>query len=232
LRKTDKYKFLGNYVNDKGNIDDQLKFMESKVSGAIREANKICCQNKVGKGVFEAKKLVYRLQVTKAVFHNIEAWTNLRKADWEKLECIQGKILRGLFGLPKSTPYWGMLYELDIIPVKLLHTYQRMMVYHNMMNSDSERIARDVLIEQEKNSHRECWIGNAKEEASAIGLEVSKEIVEGKSKSSWKKEVKDKITAAFEKEAETKKQQGKKLRFLRNKVERKLTSRTSTTGRQ
>ena len=84
-----------------------------------------------------------------------------------------------------------------------------------MMNSDSERTVRNVLIEQEKIGYGECWVGNAKAEASEIGLVVSKEILEGKPKSTWKKEVKEKIEAEFLKKAEEKKQQGKKMRFLR-----------------
>ena len=142
LGKTSVHKVLGNYVNDKGNMDDQLKFMEEKLGGVISETNKMCSQDKLGKLEWEGKKTVYDDQLVHAVFHNTEAWTNLRKSDWEKLESIQGKLLRGIFGMPKTTPYWGMLYELDIIPIKLHTTFNRLMVYHNMMNSDDKRVAK------------------------------------------------------------------------------------------
>ena len=141
-----------------------MVYMESKIPGVIREGNKLCCSQKVGKAEIEAKKLIYKAQITPAIFYNLEAWTNLRKSDWERIERIQGKILRGLFGLPKSTPYWGKLYKLDIIPVKLLTVYKRMMVYHDMVNSDKERVARKIILEQEKYCHKECWAGNAKRE--------------------------------------------------------------------
>ena len=106
------------------------------------------------------------------MFHNIEAWTNLRKTDWEKMESLQGKILRGLFGLPKSTPYWGLLYELNVIPIKLHITYKRLMVYHNLMNSDDDRVAKQIIKEQEKDGYEECWFGNVKREGKSIGIEV------------------------------------------------------------
>ena len=119
--------------------------------------------------------------------------------------------------MPKSTPYWGMLIELDILPIKLLIAYKRLMVYHNLMNSDDRRVARDVVIEQEKSGHKQCWFGNVEEDGNKIGIQVNEGAVVGKSKSEWKKEVKGKIRSAFEKEAEEKKQQGKKLRFLKQK---------------
>ena len=217
LLRTIVHKFLGNYVNEKGNLDDQLKYMESKVGGLVSEANKICCQKKLGVYEWDGKKTVYEAQIIPAVFHNIEAWTNLRKTDWEKMESLQGKILRGLFGLPKSTPYWGLLYELNVIPIKLHITYKRLMVYHNLMNSDDDRVAKQIIKEQEKDGYEECWFGNVKREGKSIGIEVNEEAVLGKQKSVWKKQVKEKIRVAFEAEMAVKKQHGVKLRFLGNR---------------
>ena len=167
-------------------------------------------------GIYEwdGKKTVYEAQITPAVFHNIEAWTNLRKTDWEKMESLQGKILRGIFGLPKSTPYWGLLHELDVIPIKLLITYKRLMVYHNLINSDDDRVAKHIVREQEKSEYEKCWYGNVKREGKGIGIEVNEKAVLGKPKSSWKKFVKGRIKEAFEAELEIKKQHGGKLRFL------------------
>ena len=58
LEKTSQYKVLGNMVNDKGNIDDQLVYMESKVGGIIREGRSLCCSSRVGKSEIDAKILV------------------------------------------------------------------------------------------------------------------------------------------------------------------------------
>ena len=103
LRRTEKYKYLGNFVNEKGNMDAQLEYMETKIPCVIREGNKLCCPQKVGKAEIDAKILVHKAQIVPAVFYNLEAWMNIRKADWERIERIQLKILRGLFGLTKNT---------------------------------------------------------------------------------------------------------------------------------
>ena len=49
LGKTEVYKLLGNMVNNKGNMDDQIKYMEGKVGGIIREGVKMCCATRIGK---------------------------------------------------------------------------------------------------------------------------------------------------------------------------------------
>ena len=184
LEKIDLYKYLGNIVNELGNMDDQLKFMEEKLPGILREGRKMCCSSRIGKFEMEGKKLIYEVLAVAAVFYNIEVWTNLRKSDKDKLKSIQGKLLRGLYGLPKTTPYWGILYELEILPIMLQLTYKKLMLYHNLINSDEDRLGKVVVEAQEASGFDECWFGELKREAEEIGLEISKEKVQGKVKSS------------------------------------------------
>ena len=208
------YRFLGNMVNEEGNMDDQLKFMETKLVIVVREGRKMCCQSKIGKFEVAAKKLVYQQLAVASVFFNIEVWTNFRKSDMQKMESIQGQLLKGLYGLPKSTPYWGLLYELDVIPIKYVITYKRLMLYHNIMNSDDKRVIKHIVREQEASEYEKCWFGNLKREGENCGIIVNEDLVRGKRKSKWKKEVKKKIEMAVKKEMEEKKKCSKKMRFL------------------
>ena len=130
------YKYLGNMVNEDGNMDDQLKLMESKIGGIVSEGKRICCRTKIGKYEIEGKKLIYEQTAECSVFYNVEVWTNFRQSDKDKMESIQGQVLKGLFGLPKTTPYWGLLFELNVMPILYKITYKRMMLYHNIVNSE------------------------------------------------------------------------------------------------
>ena len=218
IKRTEEYEYLGNWINEKGNIDRQLEKMESKAQDAIRICNNMCSQAKIGGMEFSAKKLVYETVAVHMVYYNIEAWTNLRKKDYEKLESIQGNIIKGMFGLPKSTPYWGTLYELDILPIHLHLTYKKLMIYHTLINSDEERTAKKVVIIQEILKHEQCWYGNVRTEAENIGIKLNRNRLLGMKKSNWKKFVKKKIQEAFQKEFEEKKKCMKKLRFLNSKA--------------
>ena len=176
------YKCLGNMVNEEGNMDDQLKFMESKVAALVREGKKMCCKSKIGKFEMIAKKVVYERLAELAVFFNIEVWTNFRCSDVEKMETLQGKVLKGLYDLPKSTPYWGLLYELNIMPIMYRITYKRMMLYHNIINSDERREIKKVVQEQEASGYERCWFGNLKSEGRMVDIDVREELVKGKRK--------------------------------------------------
>ena len=145
-------------------MDAQLDFMKKKSKALIREANKMCCPHLVGRYELNAKLLVYESTVIKSLYYNIETWTNLRKSDAEQLEILQGQVLKGMLGLPKATPYWGILYELDIMPINLVLSYRKLMLYHSIMNSDDRRVIKDLLREQEKSQYKACWYGNVREE--------------------------------------------------------------------
>ena len=103
------------------------------------------------------------------------------------------------------------------MPIMVALTYKKLMFYHNIVNSDDNRIVKALVREQERSGNKECWVGNIIEEAGSLDIEVSQETVRGKPKSTWKKEVKSKIRVAVERELEEKKKEYKKLRFLKKK---------------
>ena len=185
--------------------------------GIIREGRKMCGCSRVGKSELDAKKLVYEVLAKKSIFYNLEVWTNLRKKDFAKLQSIEGQVIRGLFGLPKTTPYWGIIHELGILPIILTLTYRKLMLYHNLINSDDERLAKVLVEAQEESEIQECWYAEVKKEAKEIGIELKREIVKGKLKSTWKREVKEKIKGAEEKLLAEKREESTKMRFLESK---------------
>ena len=91
------------------------------------------------------------------------------------------------------------------------------MLFHNLMNSDDQRIAKSIVKEQAKSGHDLCWYGNLRKESEQIGLVLHEELVVGKIKSRWKKEVKEKIGADVERKMGMEKTERRKMRFLQKR---------------
>ena len=108
--------------------------MQVKAGNIKRQINAMCSKYKVGKAEIEAKLLVYKVVGITAIYYNIEAWSHLRKIDGEELERIQGRVIKEILDLPKSTPYWGIIYELNLMPIRLLILYKKMMLYHGIIH--------------------------------------------------------------------------------------------------
>ena len=90
-----------------------------------------------------------------------------------------------------------------------------MMLYHNILNSDDDRLVKRTVEYQEMSGHEKCWFGNLKKEGEELGIEVNEGKVKGVMKSNWKREVKKKIQMAVEKKISEKKTDSKKLRFIK-----------------
>ena len=69
LQKTNVYKYIGNMVNEKGNMDDQLEFMESKTYGKVHDGKRTCCRNEIEKYEIEAKGVVYKQLAVPSILH-------------------------------------------------------------------------------------------------------------------------------------------------------------------
>ena len=50
---------------------------------------------------------------------------------------IQGKMLRKIYKVP-STPYWGLLIELGMMPIEYIIHSKRLMLYHNIINTKTK----------------------------------------------------------------------------------------------
>ena len=113
-----------------------------------------------------------------------------------EIEKIQERALKRILNLPISTSCIGLIIETGTWPANQLIQYSKMMLYHNIMNSDHKRVARKILAEQTKSNHKNTIISKLKQIAQEIGVKIKN--VESMSKSKWKKQVKEKIGKSIE----------------------------------
>ena len=104
---------------------------------------------------------------------------------------IQGTALKRIFNVPISASYIGLIMETGTWPANQRIQYSVMMLYHNIMNSDHQRVVRKIIAEQAKSNHNNTMISKVKQIAEEIGLKIKN--VENMSRSKWKKQVKEKI---------------------------------------
>jgi hypothetical protein len=214
IPQAEEYKYLGNWANEDGNMDKQLQVMESRIGGVVRDANLIGSYENVGDMEVVVKLLLYESTMIHTVFYNMEAWTNMRIGDKQRLEVMQGKLLKKTLRIPKSTPYWGLLCELGIWPVEWKIKYWKLMLLHNLLHSDDERLAKHILIAQKLSEQLNCWYSEI--ETVMEDLEITQHDPAVLKKPEWKKITKDAIQEKVKAEAKDKMKCMKKLRFIQS----------------
>ena len=111
ILKTNEYKYLGEWYNEKGNHSTSIKKKKEKINYYIKQI-KICGnEHEIGKYTMVARLKIYKTIVLPTVYYNVGAWSNRRVSEMRE---IQGIIQRKICEQSKTTPYFGLLAELGI----------------------------------------------------------------------------------------------------------------------
>ena len=141
---TDNYKYLGEWYAQEGNREMNLKKRNQKVEFFLKEILKYGDEGKVGELALEVRQKIYETVVIPNLFANIETWSKVEEKEFKELENMQYRILKGMFGLPQCTPYWGIIAESGIWPIKYKIEYKKLMLFQNIIQSDNKRLIKEI----------------------------------------------------------------------------------------
>ena len=90
----------------------------------------------------------------------------------KKLESIQQKTLCSLLEIPKTTPYIGLLNEIGMWTIEERMKYRRLMLYHNLVNSDDGRLCKRVVQEQECSGEVDTFFDTTKDMSNSLKINI------------------------------------------------------------
>ena len=125
-----------------------------------------------------------------SILYNAEAFPSYTNDEIKELERVQGTILRQFLEVPSSTPYYGLLMETGWLTMEARLDYKKLMLFHNIMNSDEKRVLKKLLLVQKQENRKGTWYTNTCTIIQKYGIELDIDVV---LKSEWKSEVKTKI---------------------------------------
>ena len=198
-RKTET-KYLGTWIDETGRYSINLQKLKPKVEMAIKKVEEMASDFRLGNLATEIRIQLYDKVINPTMLYNIQVWPEFTKKELEQLEQKQGQIIKRLLKLPGTTSYRGTLWETGIWPVDKQIVYKKLMFYHNLIGAEEDRIARKVVIEQEKLKMKGSWFCNLEMEAEMYGITINEKKVQIRSKRQFKKEVKEKIQQSIERE--------------------------------
>ena len=105
-------------------------------------------KTRVGRHDGIIQKMLYEKVVLPTITYNMESTTNTINKEMEEMEMIQGKMLRKIYKVPTSTPYWGLLIEMGMKPIEYIIHSKRLILYHNIINTKTKRFSKDIIEQQ------------------------------------------------------------------------------------
>ena len=215
IEKNDEYKYLGWWFNEKNSADRQVTELESKLDYMVREIQISGSWNRVGQADAQIQLMLYKKIVVPTLLYNMETASNMKKGEYERLEKMQGKALRRICELLASTPYWGILAELGVYPLEFVIHQKRLMLYHNIMNSGNQRIAKKIIMQQNKDKRENGLQQEIHDSAKVLMIKDEWLDTYKMSKAEWKRMVNSGVQKKLDKELERMKKIMKKMRHIK-----------------
>ncbi len=180
---------LGTWMNEEGDYRTAVEKMDKKTPLMALTTRQVGNMNTVGRYALAARLKLVDLVCIRGLLYGAEAVPSLEE-EMEDLEKIQHKLLCEVVGLPQSTPYMPLLMELGMWMMKYRIQYKKLMLYHNLIHSNKERIARRMVMYQLEEGRKGTWAFGVEKSIKEAKIEIKAEDV---LKSKWKKEVKSKL---------------------------------------
>ena len=147
IERLDEYKYLGWWFSEASNIRRQIHEIKSRSGYIVIKIKIMGDKTRVGRHDGRIQKMLYEKVVLPTITYNMESTTNMTKK-MEDMEMIQGKMLRKIYQVPPSTPYWALLIELGMRPIEYIIHSKRLMLYHSIINTKTKRLCEEIIEQQ------------------------------------------------------------------------------------
>ena len=215
VQETKEYKYVGLFVNEKGNLSTHLEFLRGKARICMKELMRIGHEANVGKEALRVKLKLLVSTINVALVNDLEVWEGTTSREYEQLEKIQSECLKRILNLPVSTPYYGILMETGLWPLQNLVWYRKLMLYHSIVKSKEKRLAKIVWTQQHRYDMPNSFDYNIKKICKTLGLNCEPSFIGTLLKSTRKRSVKSSIVSYLQTKLHPMVQSMTKLRFIK-----------------
>ena len=211
VEPTEKYKYLGEMVNEKLNLKDQLKQIEGKVEAAYQAMLVIagdCHFKNIHMETFW--KLVSACIIPIITYAGETRKPN--KEENKKLNQLLDRIIRRILMVPESTPREALYIESGLLDIETITDKNRIMMGERIKKNGNQ-----LLNEVTKNAVPGGWkelLRKTKEKYDVTDEDLQK------SKYTTRKDINKKITAAFKRNTERNGENKSKINYLLEGTER------------
>ena len=162
IKQTNEYKYLGEWYNDKGKHSTSITKRKEKVSYYIKQIKFYGNEYKLGKYTFSTRIKLYKTIIIPTLFYNIETWSSIDKREMNELEKMQATIIKSICEQRITTPYYGLISEIGIWPVEQQIEYRKIMLLFNIISTEGERLLKEIISDQIKQTWKGCWVEQIK----------------------------------------------------------------------
>ena len=190
FERVEEYKLLGVWLDPSGKYQINIDKNFNRIVYMVTTVKVIANQKTMGIMTTISRLYLVEIIVLPTILYGIEAWAVITKKEMCDLERMLGKILRQVLELPTSTSYEFVIMETGMWKMRARIAYKKLMLYQNILKSDSKRLVKRILLAQMERDRKGTWYREIVKIMTKYNIaDKAKEMT----KSAWKKTVKERI---------------------------------------
>ena len=134
MKKVDKAKYVGDFVNHKGTNSDLIAHRVRNGNGKIISILAMCEESGLGRYTLQSSLLLYNAVFVQGLIFNCQGWSHITQENFTLLQTLQLKFLKLALWLPLSTSNIFIFLELGILPISHEIQRRRLVYLHKILN--------------------------------------------------------------------------------------------------
>ena len=212
IGRATQYKYMGDKYNEKGTNESKIAHKAEKLDLMIINVIRESSEKNIGKAALLVRIMLIEVTIAPTILGNTETWHNITKQEQQAITKTHHKVLTKTLYLPKTTPYMGIISELDIWPFVEIVWYKKLMWYHRLIHSDNSRIAKVKLLDQME--QQDGWYAELKEYADINNIVLDVNDVIDMSYETYKTHIQQQIQKKIHNDLWLEKEKKTKLRWI------------------
>lgn len=215
LKYTDSYKYLGETINSKNNLDDQIKDIKGKTEGAYQTILTVAQDRTFKEIELETIWKLVETSIQAIILYACETW-NTRLKDIKELNKIQESIIKRILMTPITTPTEALYTETGLLDIEHLMFIRRINMYYRLKDNPSDVL--DMI-------HKDREISWKTETESLMRkLDIDQTILD-EQKENRKRIIKEKVKEHFKNKVKNISESKSKMKYLLQNEEPKVAER-------
>ena len=180
-------KVLGDLFNDKGNNKDLINDRIKRGNASIVNSISLCTELNLGKYSLVTLILLYQAVFLQSVLFNSQAWSDIKRTEFDRLQVVQLKYLKRSMKVPSSCPNAATFLEFGVIPIEgEIHSRQLSFLHHILTLENSDPVYK-MYTELRSFEHEINWASDTKQLCEKYNLlSYEEDAIKCMSKDSWK----------------------------------------------
>ena len=185
--------YLGDVICGDGSNKENIASRVSRGQGKIAEIISLIKSISLGKHYFKIAMLLRESIFITSVLTNSEVWYRVTKSEIEDLEMVDRSLLKRILSVPNSTPTAALYLETGCLRIRSIIKARRVNYLHYLVKLEKSEMLSRFFYCQWYNSNPQDWTTQVKLDLQELGLPNDLEMIEKKTKLTWKNLVKRKI---------------------------------------